>query len=71
MSEHEDGTTRFESADGSYEVEVSIPDDRRHINGLLDAMDEADKEAHRAGRHDDEPRDDCPLCQEKTDGGAP
>ncbi|WP_248911041.1 hypothetical protein [Halocatena marina] len=60
-------TNRFESADGSHEIRVEVSEDRKHISGLLNAMEKADKEAHRSGRHDDRPLDDCPLCPEDTD----
>lgn len=60
--ETDDETTKFESLDGSHGVEVTIPEDRKHIDGLIDAMIEADREAHRDGRHDDDSHEDCPLC---------
>jgi predicted RND superfamily exporter protein len=63
--------TWFESVDGSHEVLVSIPDDRRHISELLAAMDEADKQAHRRGQHADHPREDCPLCPQNTREESP
>lgn len=43
---------------------LRVREDRRHIEGLLDAMEEADKESHREGWHDPGEYDDCPLCQE-------
>lgn len=45
-------------------TEEQIPEERKHIDGLLDAMEEADAESHREGRHEPGEYDDCPLCKE-------
>jgi hypothetical protein len=60
-----DTPDRFEATNGSHAVEVTTPEDRQHIDGLLDAMDEWDADAHKRGDHDDDPREDCPLCVEE------
>jgi len=57
------------------QIEAEIPDERKNLSfggsdeTIIDVMDQADRDAHKRGLHNDDPRADCPLCKESdTDG---
>jgi hypothetical protein len=50
------------------EIEETIPDERKNLSfgdadeSLIDVLEEADKEAHERGQHEDGMYRECPLC---------